>query len=462
MPKDGVFIGNCPDEILNTIFLNIPYGTSLVAIACVHECFKRVALPILYKSIRLRADQTSDNHYLSKSRHQLPAALVSDPKGLILRSPSFCAHVQNLSLRVLNTNWYTNSKGHRQLMELLPRIKEITLDPPPRKYDFSVSDQLTTMRLNLPYGFGHFWNPKLWPGYFDLNEYLSNPSLRNIQFNSSYNRFCYNTIHTGNSRSSTIVDLRFINWLPQDVHLLLTVLPSIKRLKHFAIDVDGQWTGPRPPLWGPPKQILVPHDYNHLLQLHKASLEQVVIAYCPRAYRDMEGFGYDSPELPPSRALPVMGSLSNFPRLKRLAIPEHFLVTHKDASIHQLLPPNLEELQIQIIGVRDWYANDVSHELLYYRLRIETLAQNKNEFVPRLKRVVFWIQTPPYDLWIEKCGYTFNTTEGPEDRYEDPISTGFREYMVELKELYQMANVRFDIVLTLDFKNTPFAKYLYL
>ena len=40
------------------------------------------------------------------------------------------------------------------------------------------------------------------------------------------------------------MDLRFINWLPEDVHVLRTfALPLIKRLRNFVIDVNGKWVG---------------------------------------------------------------------------------------------------------------------------------------------------------------------------------------------------------------------------
>ena len=459
VPKDGVFIGDCPNEILRIIFLNLPYGTSLVEIAIVHERFKAEALPILYKSIRLRANQTSDNHYSSKRRHELPAGLVSDPKGKLLRSfPSFRYHVQKLSLKVMDTNWYTNVKGHRKLLELLPRIKELTLDPPPRRYDFPMSNQLTTMRLNLPSAFAHFWNPQLWPAYLDLKEYLLKPSLRNLQFDSEFYRFYYKTIHTGNTRSSTIVDLRFINWLPEDVHVLSTVLPSIKRLKSFVIDVGGMWLGPPPHLRVQPMQILAPHDYGRLLQLHNASLEQIVIVYCHGAYLDSDGV-----HLAPRKASPAMGSLSSYTRLKRLAIPEHFLVTDKDFWIHPLLPPNLEELQIQITGVRDWDSDHVGDEIPYYRFRIEPLAQDKNKFVPQLKRVVLWIKTVPGGLFFDDTYvYTLNAIRDSEYPYKHKFSDDFKMHMVHIAGMFDKVNVRFEVVLTCDFKRTPFAEYLYL
>ena len=459
VPKDGVFIGDCPDEILRIIFLNLPNGTSLVEIAIVHQRFKAEALSILYKSIRLRAYQTSDAHYSSQRRHELPAGLVSDPKGQLLRSfPNFCTHVQRLSLKVRNANWYTHAKGHRKLMELLPRIKELTLCPPPWKYDFPVSDQLTTMRLKLPYDFARFRNPNLWPPYLDLKEYISKPSLRNLQFDSQQDRLYYKTIHTGNTRSSNIADLRFINWFPEDVHVLSTVLPSIKRLKNFVIEVGGGWWGPPPPLGIEPMQILAPHDYGRLLQLHNASLEQIVIAYCHGAY-----LNFDGQDLAPHRASPAMGSLSNYPRLKRLAVPEHFLITGEDSFIHQLLPPNLEELQIQITGARDWERDNVADGIPYYRFRIEMLAEVKKEFLPQLERVVLWVQTVPDGLFFDEIYvYTLDAIQDPKYPYRHNFSIDFMEHMVEIAEMFQKVDIRFEVVLTRNFKRTPFAEYLYL
>ena len=458
VPEDGVFIGDCPNEILSSIFLNVPYGTKLVNIARVHERFKAEALPILYRSIQLRADQMSDNHYFAKGRHDLPAGLVSDPEGLNLRSfPSFCTHVQKLSLKVRKTNWYTNPSGHRKLLELLPRIKELTLNPPPWKYDDPVSDQLRTMRLNLPSGFADFRPPKLWPAYFDLNEYLSKPSLRNVQFdNFEEDRQNYKVVHTGNSNSSTIEDLRFINWHRDDVRVLGLVLPSIRRLKHFVIDVHGKWEGSV----AQQMQGLAPHDYGDLLQLHNASLEQVIIAYCNDAYLDLNGQNF------PRRESPVMGSLSGYPQLKRLAIPEKFLVTRQDVSIHQLLPPNLEELQIQTSGIqgslRDGYDNDPD-DIPYYHSWIETLAQHKNEFVPRLERVVWWFQMLPSGLVNDNSYlYTLNAARASEELHKDPACADFLERVVELGEMFQKVNVTFEVVLTRNFKRTQFAKYLYL
>ena len=460
VPNDGKFIGDLPYELLREICKYLPYGEDLVGIATIHSRFKAVVMPMLYKSIRLRACQATDNDYLSKGRHELPACLVSDPKGQSLMSfPSFCPHVQKLSLKVMSTNWYTNAKGHRQLLNWLPRIRDLSLDPPPRKYEFPVSNRLTTMRMTLPYEFARFRNPHLWPAYLDLKEYLSKPSLRNIQIENQHDRFYYKTIHTGNTRSSTIVDVRLINWHPEDVHVLETVLPSIIRLKSFMIDVDGQWRGPPPPPSVYPREILAPRDYGRLLQLHKESLEYMMVGYCHHVY-----INFDGRDLAPYKAPQVMGSLSSYCRLKRLAIPEHFLVTGGDQYMGHLLPPNLEELQIQISGAQDWHRDDRQREdIPSYHVTTYSMALTKNEYLPRLERVVLWIQTVRSPLFSDDTYvYTLNPLQASRDPHKNDFYNPFREHMTDIAELFDEANVKFEVVLARNFKETPFAEYLYL
>lgn len=83
-------------------------------------------------------------------------------------------------------------------------------------------------------------------------------------------------------------------------------------------------------------------------------------------------------------------SLLKFVALKRLAIPEHFLIpsSGQRSTLHDLLPPSLHELQLQ------HYLKDikVDHDLPR-RLKLYTsLAENKGTSLPALKRLVCWYQ----------------------------------------------------------------------
>ena len=83
-------------------------------------------------------------------------------------------------------------------------------------------------------------------------------------------------------------------------------------------------------------------------------------------------------------------SLLNFTALKRLAIPEYFLIPSKDRrnSLHGILPPSLCELQLQH-HMKDV---EVDHDLPR-RLELYTsLCQNKCTSLPALKHLICWYQ----------------------------------------------------------------------
>ena len=460
-PKDGIFSRDVPNEVLDIIFSKLPQTSDLFAIALVCRHLRASVLPLLYKSLRLRAEWIADDEYYYIKQDELPIGLVSETIGRSLNChPEMCKHVQNVSLRVSNKSWYENRGGHQRLLILLPSLKQLTLDPPPKEYDFEMNDRLTTMRLGFFYDKGSFWAParRIDANSFNLNEYLSIPTLRKVKFSYVERRFYHNTIHTGTPASSAVTDLRFTDWHPEDVSLLASVLPSIRHLKHFMIDVRGRWMHH-------PVTVqmcgLVPHDYGLLLEPHTASLEELVIAYSNGAYNDLMHF--------PPKPSPVMGPLTNYHNLKRLAIPEPFLVGLPDLSFHSILPPNLQELQIQY-PVRVLITSlqmPVSERAYYHVSKMETLANNKEEFVPRLKHVVWWFQRDPGPDYVNgllpngrSYSYRLNVmprSHGPsQGPVHGPLSTGER-----LAKDFRKVGVKFQWVSEASFRATPFAKFLY-
>ena len=51
-----------------------------------------------------------------------------------------------------------------------------------------------------------------------------------------YRNFFHDTIHARKARSSNRLNLCFVNWLPEDVHVLSTILPFFNCLKHKTLD----------------------------------------------------------------------------------------------------------------------------------------------------------------------------------------------------------------------------------
>ena len=121
-----------------------------------------------------------------------------------------------VSLRVGIKSWYENIGKHQRLLILLPSLKQLTLDPLSKEYDFQMNDRLIIMRLSFFYDKGSFWAParRIDGNSFNLNEYLWIPTLRKVLFDYVEHRFYHKAIHTTKSSSSTVIDLRFTDWHP--------------------------------------------------------------------------------------------------------------------------------------------------------------------------------------------------------------------------------------------------------
>lgn len=106
-------------------------------------------------------------------------------------------------------------------------------------------------------------------------------------------------------------------------------------------------------------------------------------------------------EIPGSNAaefprISLIGSLAGYPNLKRLGIPEPFLVKVEDetSTLLDVLPPNIEELQLQfpmlfMQGKDKYRATRIK--------RLGQIAAVKNVRFPSLRRVIWWSQ--PAECW---------------------------------------------------------------
>ena len=458
-PKDGIFIGNMPNEVLGVIFSGLPHNIGLVHVASVCKHFKALILPLLYRTLQIEAKWMKDKYYTSLKADELPPGLERQSLSLTLKKcPDLCGHVRTLDLKVHNVSWYNTPGGHQRLLDLLPLLKELSLNPPPKEYNFPMSERLTAMKLNCSYNYKRFWAPNMLINAtpFDLDNYLSKPTLRKLEFEHVEPLF-YKPVHTGSPGSSAVISLHFTDWHPEHVRILKSVLPSIRQLKHFMLETCGQW---QIHLRRGPNHGLAPHDYGVLLQPHSASLEELIIAYSDEAYNDGRHF--------PKRSSPVMGTLVGYHNLKRLAIPEPFLVSAQDDSFHQMLPPQLEELQIQYpMGVRILVMDrhgDAAIEVSYRLTRMQRLARNKEASVPRLKHVVWWFQQtsqqvamgdPPRDPYTPA---RWNATRMSDDPLSGPVY-GPPKDMDDLAEDFRKVGIKFEWVSTPSYKDTPFVLY---
>lgn len=218
----------------------------------------------------------------------------------------------------------------------------------------------------------------------DLSEYLLKAGLRKLQIeHSSFlpeaHAHNYAPAAIGHRHgTSRIEELRFIDCSPRTLGVLPGILCSIRRLKRFLLETNfpSQARQANPDTITIPSQRISPSGLAEAMHVHCKNLEELLIAFS-----DGASFLSDS----------VMHDLKDYISLKRLAMPEPFLLLTFDCpSFHHLLPQQLEELQIQY--PMDTHAKrDLSAQQVRIR-RMEALAQYRSKNVPSLKQVIWWYQ----------------------------------------------------------------------
>jgi hypothetical protein len=224
--------------------------------------------------------------------------------------------------------------------------------------------------------------------------------------------------------SSSVTGLIFedCNYVPGPTleHFLL----SSRTLKRFVFEVCTHINFARP-VWY--FSVTTYHLY-HGLSAHKDSLEELVISQ-----------GYHETSPPDWR----LGSLADFTRLKRLALPRTLLF--QDRPLHSLLPPNLEEMQLHysnaMIAITPF---GIRYERRLWLQDFGNLAGLKILKFPRLKAVSFWhqhyIRKEPAENGIYWSGY------------------GSKLELQAIEEHFEVVRVEFDFRETLNFKETIFGR----
>ena len=132
-----------------------------------------------------------------------------------------------------------------------------------------------------------------------------------------------------------------------------------------------------------------PKIIGQIIRIHANTLVQLEIAAS-----DAAGF--------PSTSR--IGSLTGYSNIKRLAIPEPLLVVvHDEAStLVDVLPPNIEELQLQSPMP---FTQGLDKDRATRIKRLEQVAAAKLLRFPALRRVVWWAQ--PTECWSDGIGLRY-------------------------------------------------------
>ena len=425
-----------PDEILLNIISCVNCNSDLAKLTLVSHRFNELAEPYLYRKIHFHAEagETGSTPTLKRTG-QLEANLYARPE--------LGAYTTALSFHVENHLWYQN-RPDLSLIRYMPRLRQLSYDPPPFQPGRLIANhkELTALRFDFS-------------DYFESRFELSSPlhiiarelscgshfsNLRKIQaekffFSNRFNPVYLSVREQTLFRNSTIEDLRFLDcclWMRSDI--LGRFIHAVNDLKCFVLEINSPWD-----------------DFIE----NKASASKIVIIDgLERQRGTIEELAISTPEhdLDPYRH--TIGPLIKWTALKRLAIPVSVLseipfyqFNLGELKLHQVLPPQLEELQLNKKGSA-CSTEGFQRELVIKKedLRpLEELATNKNACVPGLRRVIWWLQHPSSENLS-------NLTISPSVPHVE---------LDALEYVFSEVDVQFKWVLTELFKNTPVGKRLY-
>ena len=378
---------NLPNEILHQIIRELlppryrdnQYLASL-CLVCQH--FRDIIEPQLYHTLTLVVDTESQGVAQAMDAGEgilSPVIGYSELLRTLTERPSLSNLVRVLSLATINIHEAPNPysvEHHLPILALFNKLEELHLDPPPMYSELPFMPALKYLHLNFSF-VDHYFPENTSPLEWEkstmktLFRGLQVPSFQKLitqgqLFHPETSRRL--SFEHDHQRPSLVSELHLFLCNDASTDVLRGMVLSIKRLKSFIIDHDwrfGDYGTREPSLSG----------IDQALESHQDSLEELMIAASCGSTMNT--------------TMPI-DSLLDFTALKRLAIPEHFLIPSNGGhnSLRDLLPLSLCKLQLQHC-VKDI---KVDHDLPR-RLKLYTsLAENKCTSLPALKRVACWYQ----------------------------------------------------------------------
>ncbi|KAK0124606.1 hypothetical protein ONS95_009555 [Cadophora gregata] len=385
----------------------------LYNVALVSSHLSGSANRLLYRSISLQLRPLSGQ---DNSLHRLERLVDT-----LTRKPHLQPYVLRLTIDLRYRFGESRFGDHANLLGLLPNLQILSLQPPP--YDFGLSmlasPILQTLHLNFSNGRDHDGNAQV-PGPLDIIEHVFwAPQLRRllvegVTFDSAFSQ----KFGMYPSRSSLITDLQFRDCDQQQLGCLPNMLNCIKALERFALEIHTPWK-----ISYRCSKGIEPAMLGQAIGIHAESLVRLEIASS-----DTAEFCQTS----------LLGGLAGYPRLKKLAIPDDllFTISDKHATLVDVLPASLEELQLQFTMLATPPGKDVNRLLRLDRLH--QLATTKETRFTALRRVIVWYQ--PTELWSN-----------------DGSCYGPLSDMDDLKAVFQNVGVKFKYLSETYFFETPFS-----
>ena len=423
-------LADFPDEIFHHIISEIVLNSDLAKVALVSHRFKTLTEPFLYRNILLDAEQLEERQPGTKPTLKWTDQLIANLRA----HPELGRCTTAFSLRVTHFLYYQD-QPHINIISRMPKLRKLSYDPPPLQEGPIPTENKDLMALRLD--FSHVTNhydaegSSWWKDGVPLRivaMHLWHPSLRKLQaekvfFTAGFEHDPWLFQRRMQDGRSPVEDLRFLDCFPRiEDGVLMAFIASIKRVKRFVLEIKSPGDSP-PARNDPPTKI----DVKSALHAHHRTIEELALSTSDYA-----------PDL-----MQFSGSFIRWTALKRLAVP----VPGQHTMLHQVLPPQLEELQLE---KRLWIF-PACKVLMEYDVFAEKdlgllweFSKKKRACVPALKRLIWWLQYPSGQ----------NSSGGKLRFHVSTLETC-------ALELFGDVGVKFEVVSTPFFKETPFGKRLY-
>lgn len=351
-----------PFEVMSKAFAQLSREERLTTTSLVCKKFMDVNRSYIYKFIHINLGNQREGGEDNPGLEEFGAWFAT-----LLKHDQLRGRIVSLAFKVHHHDLYLQVQGHLEnLVKHLKSLRELSLNPPPSRYDFPTNPMTTFLRLDFHYDRTTFWQgfPSLPP--LELTQFFYIDHIRKLQIEHIS---LAPELHRGpfsirRDKTSLIDDLRFIDCSPQTVGKLPDLLLLPQSLKCFVLETKCPWSVAQTPRARP--HTMDAQQLHQALEPHYRTLETLVIAFS-------DGAGFlGKPTL----------SLAGWSSLTTLALPEAFLVCGRaKRPLHAVLPSRLVELQIQFPQLKPSMI-----------LRLEQLAGNKKDCMPELNRVVVWHQ----------------------------------------------------------------------
>ena len=261
------------------------------------------------------------------------------------------------------------------LVHVLPNLGSLRLSPPPIQLNLLAHTLLHSLYFDFKDFNVHPWAWLPWIGLSHsqfLSQYLWLPPLRNLYTKGLdlQEMILGGSLPPNHYRNSPVTTLRLMDCGIQTIHLLFSIIMSIRALKIFTLEFRTHEREPTP-------RFIVDGIGSSLTE-HAETLVELIITSS-----DMAWFPRAS----------LFGNMTHYTALKRLGIPESFLATARQDSFPRLLPSGLVVLQLQYpITFNLGFNTGIQKEHPYRILRLRTLAAHKAEDHPLLARLIWWEQ----------------------------------------------------------------------